>query len=197
MKILAAGDIHGDTNLARQLSEKADRENVDLVVLCGDLTQEDSNTDNLVGLFKQKLLLIPGNHESLATIDFLSERYKAKNLHGYSVRMGEVGLFGCGSAHIGMFQITEREMLELLKKGHNYVAGCKKKIMVTHVPPSGATGEKLSRFVSGSKSVRKALEEFMPDILFCSHIHEAEGVEETIGKTRVINVGRKGKILEI
>ena len=36
MKILAAGDIHGDTNLARELATKADKEKVDLVILCGE-----------------------------------------------------------------------------------------------------------------------------------------------------------------
>jgi len=29
MKILASGDIHGDTNLAKALAEKAEKENVD------------------------------------------------------------------------------------------------------------------------------------------------------------------------
>jgi len=30
-----------------------------------------------------------------------------------------------------------------------------------------------------------------------AHIHEAEGAEEYIGKTKVINVGRNGRIIEI
>ena len=41
------------------------------------------------------------------------------------------------------------------------------------------------------------VEKFKPDFLIHSHIHEAEGLEEKIGKTRVINVGRKGKIIEL
>ncbi len=197
MKILAAGDIHGDTNLARELAERATKEKVDLVVLCGDLTDQEQSTDNIVGQFKQKVLLIPGNHESMATADFLAERYDAKNLHGYSVRMNDIGLFGCGSANIGLFQLSEKEIQELLKKGHDYVKNCKKKIMVTHVHPSGTIMEKLSSFIPGSTGVRKAVDDLKPDVLFCSHVHEAEGVEEIIGKTRVINVGRKGKILEL
>ena len=39
MKILAAGDIHGDTGLAKKLAERAYSHKVDLVILCGDLTQ--------------------------------------------------------------------------------------------------------------------------------------------------------------
>lgn len=49
----------------------------------------------------------------------------------------------------------------------------------------------------GSKGIRKAINKFKPDILLSGHIHEAEGIEEKIGKTRVINIGRKGKIIEV
>ncbi|MBI4448305.1 metallophosphoesterase family protein [Candidatus Woesearchaeota archaeon] len=201
MKILAAGDIHGDTDLAKQLAQKAEKEKVDLVVLCGDITQQESSTEHLVGMFKQKVLLIPGNHESQATADFLAELYKAKNLHGYSVKLKdkekEVGLFGCGSANIGLFQLPEDEIHSILKKGFKYIKGCNKKIMVTHVHPSSTLMEKFTKFFPGSSGVKKAVDELQPDILFCSHVHEAEGMEEKIGKTLVINVGRKGKIIEI
>jgi Icc-related predicted phosphoesterase len=57
--------------------------------------------------------------------------------------------------------------------------------------------EKFSSFIPGSDGVRKAIDQLKPDILLCSHVHEAEGLEEKIGKTRVINVGKKGKIIEI
>ena len=53
MKILAAGDIHGDKGLARNLSKKADEEDVDVVVLCGDLTNEDEDVEGIVGAFKK------------------------------------------------------------------------------------------------------------------------------------------------
>jgi Icc-related predicted phosphoesterase len=51
--------------------------------------------------------------------------------------------------------------------------------------------------VPGSKAVRKAIKEFKPDVLISAHIHEAAGMEEKIGKTKVINVSRKEKIFEI
>ena len=35
MKILASGDLHGDIGLAKRLAERAEKEKVDLVVLCG------------------------------------------------------------------------------------------------------------------------------------------------------------------
>ena len=36
LKILAAADIHGDSSLVKKLAEKAEKEKVGLVVLCGD-----------------------------------------------------------------------------------------------------------------------------------------------------------------
>lgn len=203
MKILAAGDIHGDRKLAEALAKTAEREKVDVVVLCGDLIASEENTAGIIGPFvkkNQKVILIPGNHETIATTDFLAELYGATNLHGYSMQLGkqkELGLFGCGLANIGQFGLKEQEIYDILKKGYSYIKKSKKKIMITHVHPSGTLMERLSSFVPGSSGVKKAIQQLKPDILLCSHVHEAEGIEERIGSTLVINVGRKGKILEI
>ena len=200
MKILAAGDIHGDTRLAEELSKKAKKEKVDFVVLCGDLTQFDKLDSPLISPFtkkKLKVIFIPGNHETLATADFLAELYGATNLHGYSIKVGDVGLFGCGFANIGLSGLKEREIFEILQKGYENIKGMKKKIMITHAHPDGTLMGKLTKFFPGSKGIKKAVDQLKPDILLCSHVHEAEGIEEKIGNTRVINVGRKGKILKI
>jgi len=55
----------------------------------------------------------------------------------------------------------------------------------------------MTNLVPGSSGVKRAIEKLKPDIAICSHAHEAEGIEEMIGDTRVINVGRRGKIIEI
>ncbi|HLG24358.1 MAG TPA: metallophosphoesterase [Candidatus Nanoarchaeia archaeon] len=200
LRILAAGDIHGDTTHAKKLAEQAEKENIDLVVLCGDLTYAEQSTEGIVGPFinkHKKVILIPGNHETVATADFLAELYGATNLHGYSIKCKDVGLFGCGGANIGLFQLGEDEIFELIKKGYEKIKDSKTKILVTHVHPSGSLMEKFSKFFPGSEGVRKAVELFKPDFLLCSHVHEAEGIEEMIGKTKVINVGKRGKILEL
>jgi len=200
MKILASGDIHGDISLARKLADKAEKEKVDLVVLCGDLTYGEMSTQGIIGPFKQKgkqVVLIPGNHETIATADFLAQQYDVVNLHGYSIKAGDIGLFGAGGANIGLFQLSEEEIYDLLKKSHEKIKDLKTKIMVTHVHPAESKMEKFTQFFPGSKGIKKAIDAFKPDILLCSHVHEAEGIEEKIGKTKVINVGKKGKIIEI
>jgi Icc-related predicted phosphoesterase len=199
LKILAASDVHGDSNLTKKLAEKAEKENVDLVVLCGDILGW-SETKDIIKPFKdknKKVLIVPGNHDSFATADFLAEIYGIRNIHGYSAKYENIGFFGAGGVSLGPGpgKISEKELFETLKKAHLGLKGIEKKIMVTHSHPSNS----LSEFsgVPGSDSVKKAIKEFKPDILLHGHIHEAEGVEEKIGKTRVISVGRQGRIIEI
>ncbi len=200
MKIFAAGDLHGDKNLAKRLAQRASKEKVDFVVLCGDLTMGEQSTEGIIGPFKKKglkVLLVPGNHETIATADFLAELYDVTNLHGYSIKYKEIGLFGCGGANIGLFQLSENEIFNTLNKAHTNVKDMKKKIMITHIHPEKTLMAKLTEVFPGSSGLRKAVEKFQPDFLLCSHVHEADGLEEKLGKTKVINVGRKGKIIEI
>ena len=198
-KIFAVGDLHGDESLVKRLAEKAERENVDLVILTGDLTFAEISTKNIVGPFvkaKKQVLLIPGNHESIATIDFLAELYTdTKNIHGDSFIKYNLGIFGAGGEDIGIHKIKDSEIFELLKKGNESVKNLEKKIMVTHMHPQGTKSE-FSGF-KGSEAVRKSIEKFQPDVAIFSHIHEAAGTEEKIGKTKVMNVSRKGKIFEV
>jgi Icc-related predicted phosphoesterase len=198
-KILAAGDFHSDRNIAQKLALVAEKEDVDLVILNGDIVEEDK-TEGIIGPFvakNKKIIIIPGNHESIATADFLAELYKITNLHSYYIKFRDVGFFGCGGADIGLTQLTEDEIYETLKKSFEKIKDMPKKVMVTHVHPAGTHMENFSQFVKGSIGVRRAIEAFNPDILICGHVHEAEGIEELVGNTRVFNVGKKGKIINI
>ncbi len=198
MKILALSDIHGDRNIVKEMAEKAALNKVDLVLLGGDLVGADNSVEGIVGPFREKGLevgLIPGNHEGMAEIGFMVERYGAKNLHGYVLKKGDVGIFGCGYGNIGIHQMNEKDVFMTLKKGHESLKDVKKKIMFTHTHPQDSILG-LGIF-PGSAGIKKALDEFKPDLHLCGHMHETEGIEETIGKTRVINVGKKGKIIEI
>lgn len=199
LKILAISDTHGDSRLTKRLAEKAEKENVDLVILCGDIVGLQE-TKNIIKPFKdrnKKVLLIPGNHESFATADFLAELYGVKNIHGYSVKYEDVGIFGAGGADMAFFpgHISEKELFATLKRANTGLGNIEKKIMVTHEHPRHSVSE--STGIPGNKAITKAIREFKPDILLHGHIHEMAGMEQMIGKTRVINVGKEGKIIEI
>ena len=81
IKILAASDLHGDSRLTKRLALRAEKENVDLVVLCGDLTGFKESKE-LIKPFKdknQKVLLLPGNWKRLK--DFPKNHNQNKNCH--------------------------------------------------------------------------------------------------------------------
>ena len=197
-KILAASDTHGDSKVVKKLAEKAERENVDLVVLCGDNTGR-AEAKNIIKPFKdkhQRVLLVPGNWDSFATTDFLAKFYGVKNIHGYSAIYENIGFFGAGGAEgPGPGRVSEKEMMKTLEKAYTGLKGIEKKIMVTHEHP--ADGKSEFSGIPGNKSIKKAVKKFKPDILIHGHIHEGEGIEDKIEKTKIINVGKKGKIIEI
>ncbi len=200
MKILAAGCLHNDSGLISSLADQADREDVDLVVLCGDLTRGEFSTEGILGPFvkkNRKVALVPGNHETNATANFLAQRYGATNLHGYSLTHGNISFFGCGGANVGVHQLSEDDLFSTLMNAHEYVKDAHKKIMVTHVHPAESEMERFSQFVKGSTGVKKAIDEIQPDLLLCSHVHEASGLEEHIGKTKVVNVAKRGTVINL
>jgi len=201
-KILAIGDIHSDQTLIKKLANKAKKEKVDLVILAGDLTFAELSTKNIIGPFAKagkEVLIIPGNHESVSTINFLTEMYSnAKSIHGYYVIKNNIGIFGAGGGDIGIYRVGEDELYNLLERGKRGLdkSKIKKRIMVTHLQPANTTIEKIGGF-RGSTGIRKAIEKFQPNIALCSHLHSTGGIEEKIGKTRLISVSRKEKIFEI
>lgn len=199
IKILAASDLHGDSKLTKRLALRAEKESVDLVVLCGDLTGFKESKD-LIKPFRdknQKVLLIPGNHDSFATTDFLAQLYGVTNVHGYSAIYGRVGFFGAGGTsdlpHPG--HISEEDLFKMLEKAHSGLKGIEKKVMLTHMHPAGGISEEIG--FKGSDSITRAIKKFKPDLLLHGHIHETFGSVDEISGTKVVNVGRDGVILEI
>ena len=199
MKILAFSDTHGDVKKIKDLAEKAEKENVDLVVMCGDFTYFDELPPNLIKPFKdkgKKVLFIPGNHESKQTADFLAKFYNIANLDGKYVFYNDIAFLGCGGGNMPINMISDAELAKTLKYVNSRIKNARKKIMLTHLHPANAKMDKIVPN-SGSKGLRSIIEELQPDLLICGHIHEASGTEDFIGKTRVINVARTSKIIEI
>jgi Icc-related predicted phosphoesterase len=196
LKVLAAGDFHGDPATAERLAKKAEKAKVDLIILTGDITGL-VETENIIQPFKerkQKVVFVPGNWETREQAKELEKKYNIKNLENHYLKYKDIGLFGIGSADWSLYPDEERSFKHL-KKEHEKIKDLEKKILVSHLHAAGTKSE-LSGF-EGSEGIRKAIDEFHPDLFISGHIHELEGVEEKIGNTRVINVGKKGKIIRI
>lgn len=203
MKILAASDLHADQKAMKDLAKKAKKENVDLIILAGDLSVFGNGLDGLLKPLadsKKKVAIIPGNHESEADIFMLKRRYPdvIYDLHNYAFKIGDIGFFGCGLANIGPNELPEEEIGRRIQRSFNYIKNSKKKIMVVHVPPYKTRLDVIGKNVNvGSTAVREMIEKLKPDKCICGHIHETFSLEDTLGATNIINAGPKGKIIEI
>ena len=197
-KILAASDFHGDSVAAERLAKKAKKEKVDLIILAGDIIGM-SDTDNLLKPFTdrgEKVVFVPGNWDSSETARFLSKLYGVKNIGEHYVMYGDVGIFGVGSPD-WQLELDENKSFKKLKKEFEGIKkqNLEKTIMVSHLNPADTKTEFSG--IAGSKAVKKAIKEFQPDIFLSGHIHEAEGLTEKVGKTKLFSIGKKGKIIEI
>ncbi|MFA5406352.1 MAG: metallophosphoesterase [Candidatus Nanoarchaeia archaeon] len=200
MKILATADIHGDKKLVDRLIKNS--KDADVIVVAGDLTWAENDLRGIIGPLKKQgkpIIMIPGNHETLASVDFLENLYKpgVYNLHARGIKIGDTCFVACGSGNIGLFQLSDDEVTDALEKAIKEVKGCTKTVLVTHTPPYQTLLDNLGWTNAGSKAVRKFIEKHKPDLCLCGHIHETAGLMEKIGKTLVVNVGFSDKIIEI
>jgi Icc-related predicted phosphoesterase len=196
LKILAAGDFHGSPEASKRLADKAEKENVDLVILIGDITGP-IQTKNIVKPFidkKKRVVFVPGNWETKEDAENFSAMYGIKNLEKNYVVYKGVGIFGIGSSDWNLYPDDE-QTFNHLRKQHEKLKSLEKTIMISHVHAAGTKSE-LSG-IPGSEGIRKAIDKLHPDLFLAGHIHELEGAEEKIGKTKVVNVGKRGRIFEI
>jgi uncharacterized protein len=198
MKILAIADIHGDSRLSKELAKKAKKENVDAIIIAGDITWLGQQAKEIISPFVKEgktVFAIPGNHDPLSLSKDLEDSYKGViDLHAKNFSKDKIGFFGSGTTDWG-FDEDEKQVFKELSLSHKGIKDLKKKIMVTHCPPEGSQIELMG--YPGSKAVKKAIDKFNPNFVICGHIHPGGGLAEKFGDTQVLNVARKPAIFEI
>lgn len=195
MKILAVTDMHGNF---RPLIEYLKNNQVDLVILAGDIThfgpaELGEDILNEISSYDVPVMVIPGNCDP-ESIHKEIESSRAVNIHARSSVVKDVGICGFGGSNPTPFNTPlEFEEVEIYDEAKNALEGIKDHritIFVTHAPPHGTKTDLLpSGDHAGSISLRKVVEEFQPTINICGHIHESRGMDK-IGETLVVNPGR-------
>ena len=195
MRLLAFSDIHRDLRQAQALAERA-RE-VDVVVAAGDFASVHRGLEPLIDMLvviETPTVLVPGNNETDEALREACRGWKAAHvLHGEGAEIDGVPFFGLGGGVPvtpwgWSFDLTEDEAAERL-------AACPEGgVLVVHSPPKGHVDG--NRHL-GSEAILRAIEEKQPRLVVCGHIHEAAGEEATIGRSRVLNAGPEGRIVEI
>lgn len=196
-KLLLFSDIHSDwKTLERILSVEAD-----FYISAGDQVSWARGLERAGEILQSrgdKVWVLPGNHESASQVAALCQRFGLNDLHERVFDVGRWKVAGLGYSSPTPFgtpgEYSEEQIAQRLEK----FAGLWPLVLVCHAPPFQTELDQVRPGLhAGSQSVRAFLEREQPEHFFCGHIHEAEGREIAIGRTRARNVGKKAFLLEL
>lgn len=197
MRLLAFSDLHRDLDAAARLVEAS--RDVDVVVAAGDLASVHSGLEETVEVLAEievPTVVVPGNNETDEALREACAGWDAATvLHGEGTEIDGQTFFGLGAGvpvtpWDWSFDLTEADAARLL-------SGCPAEaVLVVHSPPKGYVDRSRDAHL-GSEAVLRSIESKSPRYALCGHIHESWGQEETIGDTRVINLGPEGRLLAL
>ena len=199
MKLIVSSDIHNDFEMIYKIIELYKKERPDYIAILGDISEFGEIERGLIKKLTEyidpnKILIIPGNHETSEDIKLLEKIYKIRNLDKKYIVKDNFVLVGFGGADILLNIIDEKEFEEFLNELKKKISD-KYIILLTHIPPKGSIS---SLDISGSYSLRKFIQNNNRVILnIHGHMHETGGLEEIINKAKILNVAREVKLVEI
>jgi len=197
MKLLLFSDIHNDwRTLERILSTDAD-----YYISAGDQVTWGKGLERCGEILKtrgERMWVLPGNHESAAQISEMCALCGLNDFHERHIQVGRWHVAGLGYSNPTPFntpgEYSEAEFARRLAP----FAQLDPLVLVCHAPPRNTALDQVRPGLhAGSTAVREFIEKHQPAYFFCGHIHEAEGVEIQMGKTRARNLGKKAWMLEL
>jgi len=197
MKLLVFSDIHGDKAALEKLMEIE----ADYYFAAGDLANWGRGLEQLGPILQRRadrMYVMPGNHESDTDILGFCEQYGFHDFHGQWLEIEGYKVAGLGYSNPTPFntpgEYTEQELAERLEK----FSSLDPLVLICHAPPKGTKLDRAGQGQHfGSQAVRDFIEQRQPEFFYCGHIHEAAGVEDSIGRTRGWNVGKRGRVLDL
>jgi len=199
MKLIVSSDIHNDFGMIYKIIELYKKERPDYIILLGDISEFGEIERGLIKKLTEhidpnKILIIPGNHETSEDIELLEKIYKIRNLDKRYIIKDNFVLVGFGGADVLLNVIDEKEFEEFLNELKKKIND-KYIILLTHIPPKGSIS---SLDISGSYALRKFIQNNDKVILnIHGHMHETGGLEDIINKAKILNVAREVKLVEI
>lgn len=199
MRLFAISDFHGKASLARAALAAAS--GADAIVICGDISDYGHGLREVcevLSSFKGDVIVVPGNCDPPLEVEGACSEFGLTYAHGRLVELGDikVGAIG-GSTKTPFntpFELGEDEIASLLSRFSN----SKNLVVAVHCPPHGTKVDRTSTGVhAGSKALRGFIEREVPLLCVCGHIHERGGEEDVVGRTRVVNVARRGMLFEL
>ncbi len=201
MKFLAFVDTHGDNDALKKLFIKAKQ--TDIILCAGDLTIFENNLEKYMRKLDsigKPVLIIPGNHESTASLSLVaSDTKNVKLIHKSFYLFNDFIFFGWGGGGFALnepdfdkaaSQFSDSWNAQEKKDGKNY-----KLILVTHAPPYGTKLDDLGEHI-GCRNILNFIKKFQPVLAVSGHIHETAGAKDKIGSSIVVNPGPEGMLFE-
>jgi len=199
MKLFAFTDIYGNKEIIKKIKTEIKKENPDILICAGDLSNFGEHFENLLLMFKPlklPLLIIPGNHETADQLRKICKKTEfAISLHRGLLKINNYIFLGYGE---GGFNKEDKDFETLSKKFKKEIKKDSKTILITHAPPYKTRLDYLETTNShhGNNSIRKFIEKAQPNLVICGHLHENKHKIDKIKKTIILNPGN-GKIIEL
>jgi uncharacterized protein len=197
MKLLIFSDIHSN----HQALERLMAIEADYYFAAGDLVNWGRGLEACGKILTKragKVYVLPGNHESETQIAAFCTQFGFENFHGQTLEIGGYHVAGLGYSSPTPFntpgEYSEAELTARLAPFEKL----NPLVLICHAPPFDTALDRIRDGVhGGSRSIRDFIDRHQPEHFFCGHIHEGEGVEIAIGKTKAVNVGKRGYLLEL
>lgn len=173
----------------------------DYYFCAGDLVNWGRQLDAMGEILSQrrdKVYVIPGNHESASQVTELCAKYGLHDFHGGHVEVDGFHVTGLGYSNPTPFDTPGEYSEEEIETRLHFFDGLKPMIAICHAPPHGTMLDRITNLKhAGSRAVRAFLQREQPRYFFCGHIHEAAGAQEKLGGTSAMNVGKRGYLLDL
>lgn len=191
MRLLAFSDLHRDKQAARMIVDAS--KDADVVIGAGDFaTCGEGALDTLEILRScvKPVILVHGNHDVPNEIAQYCQNWEIGHyLHGSFVSIEGQPFFGLGgeipSRNSSPWNTTETE----IKASALLESFPKNAVLITHTPPWGIADLQKNGEHEGSIAIRAAVTNHEPKLLLCGHIHNAWGMQGSVGVTGIHNLG--------
>jgi Icc-related predicted phosphoesterase len=197
LKLLIFSDIHSNHKaLERLMAIEAD-----YYFAAGDLVNWGRGLEQcgtILQARRERVYVLPGNHESALQIGSFCQQFGFHDFHGQTLIVANHYVAGLGYSNPTPFNTPGEYSEEELAARLAPFADLKPLALICHAPPHGTPLDRVREGLhAGSRSVREFVDRYQPEYLFCGHIHEAEGTQIQMGRTRAINVGKRGYLLKL
>lgn len=201
MKAVCVADIHGDIGALIKVRNAVTMLAPDYFFLLGDYSRDYKDPvenradirmilDALAGF---NVKAIPGNCDQRESVDTFVSR--GVNLHNTVMMLPGINIIGFGGSNVTPFntpfEYPESDIAKSLEDLYALADKDARTIVLAHFPPKDTECDMIAGGVHvGSQALRDFIEAKRPELVLCSHIHEAGGAKDNIKKTSIVNIGR-------